>query len=159
MKCRHWTVEQTEKYLLDNNLNPDDYFWFTFVRNPWDRIVSWYNMRINHAVRDTKRTKKDFLTVGEFTEFVERILRDNTFENYILRNGVELDYIGMLESIEDDLDYISDELNLNIKLRSHSSHLSSYHDDINALWTPETIDNVAKVEANVINKFNYKFKG
>lgn len=159
LKCRHWTVEDTEKYLINNGLNPDDYFWFTFVRNPWDRVVSWYNMRINHAIMDGKQTKKALLTEDRFSEFVGCIARNNKFKNYTLRNGVELDYIGMLESIEDDLDYLSDRLNLNINLKTHSSHLSSYHADINELWSNQAIDLVAETECNVINQFNYKFKG
>lgn len=159
LKCRHWGVFKVEKYLADNGLDPDDYFWFTCVRNPWDRIVSWYNMRINHAIRNSKQTKKSFLTEAKFTEFATDRLTDNRLKNYIYRNGVELDYICMLESIEDDLEYLSGRLNLDLKLKPHSSHLESYHDDINALWSTKTIDLVAEVEGDVINKFNYSFKG
>ena len=161
LKCRHWNVKDVESYLAKNNINPDVFTWFTFVRNPWDRIVSWYNMIVNHTLRDNKHiTRDDLLTEESFTKFIRSTILHNQLDDYMIRQGQEIDFVGSLENINTDLSAIIKRLNLDIDaLKTHKPFLESYHDDINALWTPETIDSVAKVEANVINKFNYKFKG
>jgi chondroitin 4-sulfotransferase 11 len=32
--------------------NFEDHFKFCFVRNPWDRLVSWYNMMLNKGIHN-----------------------------------------------------------------------------------------------------------
>ena len=37
-----------------------DYFVFGFVRNPWERMLSWYSVLNKNAVRSLEQAKKDF---------------------------------------------------------------------------------------------------
>lgn len=70
-------------------LSWQDYFSFAFVRNPWERLVSWYTMIVNarrirnlwvggrarrhwHASRQNEVWKYVYATSRSFTEFIER---------------------------------------------------------------------------------------
>jgi len=60
---RHYTIEQVESFLVEKNLTDrvDEYMWVTFVRNPWSRIISWYNMKASRMLRgkfDLKYSKQ-----------------------------------------------------------------------------------------------------
>jgi len=155
---RHYTAAQAESYLLDKNLNPDCYFWFTFTRNPWSRVVSWYNMVINQNCGDQSCIDK-YLNPLCFEKFITKIKNKyNTQYMYYLRSGSALDFIGSLESIDQDIISISSYLNLNLPVYNYKSHEISYHKDISKLWTEETINIIKVVEADVIGLKNYSFK-
>lgn len=158
MNLRHYTSAQAESHLLDKNLNPDSYFWFTFTRSPWPRIVSWYNMVINQNCGEQPCIDK-YLDSLCFEKFVTKIANNyKTQDMYYLRSGSPVDYIGSLESIGQDLIYLSSHLNLNIPTYNYKSHEISYHKDISKLWTEKTINIIKDVEAAVIGLKNYSFK-
>src|SRR5215212_1801647 len=58
--------------------NPGDYFNFAFVRNPWDRLVSWYTM-----IDEARRGVADG-TAGP--KAIRHIKKNNLFK-YVLRSG------------------------------------------------------------------------
>lgn len=95
--------------------NPDEYYKFAFVRNPYSKLVSAW------AYADKKGHK-----VGSFDHFVKNL---DTFKNnkHILWHGIisqtshlkneeeviNLDYLGRVETLFEDLKILSQKLNLN----------------------------------------------
>jgi hypothetical protein len=80
---------------------PKDYFKFVFVRNPWDRLVSWYNMH-----------KK----LGPHNDFAKYLIDGtNNFSDFLKKTNVVTDYphnsnFPVRKSITyNQLDYVSDE--------------------------------------------------
>lgn len=51
--CKHWTYKQLKSY----KPYAEDFFWFSFVRNPWDRVASYYMER--HKKRKKYLDRKD----------------------------------------------------------------------------------------------------
>jgi hypothetical protein len=54
---QHGNTRSKENHLLKSN---PDYFTFTFVRNPWDRILSWYLLIYKDSQEDIEREKMKF---------------------------------------------------------------------------------------------------
>lgn len=77
----------------------DLYFKFAFVRNPWDRLVSWWEMIQQNAAAGKP--------MNGFQHYV--LSRANTFEQFILRRGGEYpDYDGVKCIFRNQLDYMRD---------------------------------------------------
>jgi chondroitin 4-sulfotransferase 11 len=105
----------------------DDYYKFAFVRNPWDRLVSWYQM-IRHDGRLLpwyKRLSYEMIRKsGKVFPSSQRFLQKKHYKplwQYVLRNSSEFDqFLFNCTDILDDvdgkrsfmynqLDYIADE--------------------------------------------------
>ena len=99
----------------------EDYFSFTFVRNPFDRLVSCYVSKYQTDITKYKKTKNDFehylcgyLSQDEgFETFIEKIakipvlLMDKHFIPqskviYTSNGDSRVDYIGRFETLEQD---------------------------------------------------------
>jgi len=174
---KHANVLEIKNHLFLNIKKPwiyEDYFKFTFTRNPFGLIFSFYNYH--------RRTTNLFkLRNGEFDTFEKFILEigeHGVSENIIcngksLRAGIncfsrikqkqfsyiddemEIDFIGRFESLEKDFKLISRVVGLDSDLphRNHSGEKGAYWRH----YTYETREIVEKLLKEDLETFNYCF--
>jgi len=117
----------------------DSYFKFTFVRNPWDLVVSDF----------FARNGKDF------KEFVLRIPKwDNQCYFILDSSGKSLvDFIGRFENLHKDFDHICNRIGIKANLfhfrNTLHGHYSKYYDD-------ETREKVARLFRQDIEYFGFE---
>jgi hypothetical protein len=150
-----------------------DYWTFGFVRNPWDRMLSWWSM-INRARR--RADAGDPVMVRKFENYpVWKGVRDYPdFETFVLRGPREVeelalaqvdylragdrraDFIGRTESIEQGVDVVRKRLGLDVPLdvphrnRTKHGHYEEY-------YTAAMRDQVAAVYRADVEEFGYEF--
>ena len=144
---KHWEIEQMPKFFklpgplvqwtYKNNaigvatenlikfLEKTDYLLFTFVRHPFERLISAYKEKVlmphNHV---PSYVNPKFKSVFEkrnsmsFADFIDLIIQDhqngkvppnghwNTFSNMCMHCTIPYDVIGQLETFNEDLKYI-----------------------------------------------------
>tara|TARA_B100001059_G_scaffold218559_1_gene238849 strand:- start:805 stop:1341 length:537 start_codon:yes stop_codon:yes gene_type:complete len=125
-------------------------FKFSFIRNPFDKIVSqfFYNSQ-----------KFGFKKDASFNEYVKAwdsgvkiSVHPQLNSDYI---DEDLDFIGRFENLQEDFDFICGKLNINRrtlphKNKSNHEHYTKYHDE-------ETKSIISKKFAIDLERFNYKF--
>ena len=140
------------------------YFTFTFVRNPWDRMVSYYKFRI-------KRSFNMFNHGESFKEWIRFLCSDevqkiNAYHfNLAIKNQreflvnesneISVDFIGRFENFQQDFDTICDKIGIPQQQLPHKNatkhkHYTEYYDD-------ETREIVAEKYAKDIEYFEYEF--
>lgn len=90
--------------------NLQDYFSFTFVRNPYDKVVSsffyWSNKGADRFLTWKKKysTFHDFLMYYQYSTKVEKFHFDYTNFDYITNNDGEVivDFVGKFDNIENE---------------------------------------------------------
>jgi hypothetical protein len=137
----------------------EEYFRFTFCRNPYSRVVSSYTM-FTKWVRP-RRVLSEFisdpekLTFKEFCKFI--CIKDNhhwqTQLSYV--EGYEIDFIGRVENFKEDFNIVCDKIGAPQqkplhKNKSWHKHYTEYYDD-------ETRKIVEEKYAKDIEYFGYKF--
>lgn len=149
------------------------YFKFTFVRNPWDRLVSSFNYLKSGASgfeSDVKWADEHFKPYDDFSSFVrnglesEHILNHTHFvpqHKFICFNDrIMVDFIGRFESLEEDYNYISHKIGVSAKLqhmnRTNSAG-STTHKDYKDYYDSETVEIVRRVYQKDITLFGYQF--
>lgn len=151
---RHWSSTQASNYIKSINKDPNDYYWFTFVRNPWERIISWINMKKNHALKEGSRDEStiESLIVGHLNE-------SQLFKNYIYRDGKLLDFVGSIENITEDLNFVLNKLNIDIPIGTkQDKYIKDFKNDIHNHFSQELIEMIGNAEKEVIEMKKYKFK-
>lgn len=152
---KHMTAKQIY------SLHPDawdKYFKFSFVRNPWDRMVSMYYQGFynNPKIPTRYYGHKSGHSLEEFIEWWkptkwEKLLQVEYFDHS------EMDFIGRFERRSRDLTYISDQIGLDltssIKLRPSRGRPKDY----TKLYTRQAIKTVENRFAEDIEAFGYKF--
>ena len=158
--------QRLESIDIDN-----DYFKFTFVRNPWDRISSCYRNKIQKRwkTRPSPSLKQkglyfenNNLTLKEFLILLEK--EDNRFYNIhwapqtIIVDMDKMDFIGRFENLEEDWKYICEKVKIEytklphlLKTKPENKSYRDYYLD------QESIDIVSRIYAKEIELFNYKF--
>lgn len=168
------------KMILDyKKLHPqkfDPYFKFSFTRNPWDKMVSFYHYHIRRGWdlnwdwdQSNAPNFQDFIKIiNNYSKEKEvsifpnpnastaRMRMSNHIEWMCDENGnLLVDFIGKLENFQADFDYICDQIKmprieLPHKNKSKHNHYAEYYDD-------ETKSIVAERYAKDIEYFGYKF--
>ena len=166
--------------------NPDDYFKFAFVRNPWDRLVSWYTMidEARKGVADgtaepkTRRLSKKnnlfkyVMRCGPtFDEFVKNCTEKQWMGNgyysftfnqlrYLTdKNGeVLVDFIGRFENFAQDISHVFDMLGLEASQLEIPHENRSAHSHYSEMYTPETREIVRKRFLRDVEFFGYEFE-
>ena len=137
------------------------HFKFAFVRNPWDRLVSWYHMcmqtptpnRFSLYVREHAPTFEAFVLrattgMGERTTW-------NQLDFVTDAAGARLvDFVGRYESLVQDMAHVRRTLGLAHDL----PHVNrSRHDDYRQYYTDDLRDVVARRFRRDIEAFGYAF--
>lgn len=144
-----------------------NYFKFTIVRNPWDRLVSAYFFLRSGGFNDDDRrwSNEELGSIPDFDVFVKKWLnRTNIWKwhhfrpqyHYVLekREKVRLDFIGFMENISSDFSYICNRMGTRENLGVTNT---GQHDGYTGYYTDETREIVADVYAEDINLFGYNF--
>ena len=129
-------------------------FKFTFVRNPWDLLVSNYSYILNRT--NHKRYRRvSKLTFPEFIEFaaVKRI----GFQKQAISDAsgnLLVDQVGFFENLKSDFEEITDRLTIVAEL-PHLNQVprAEYRD----FYIAKTRDRVAEIYQDDIEAFEYEF--
>lgn len=135
-----------------------DYFTFSFVRNPWDRMVSWYSMAMQNVSLHTPSLER-IRQAGGFDKFLKldglAHSSNNQLDYLTDEDGnIIVDFIGRYEQLRMDFNTICERLDMQAILR----HLNfSRHGDYQDYYNDETRELVAKRFAKDIEVFGYTF--
>ena len=160
---------------LSENL---DYYFFMFVRNPWDRLVSVYR----HSMRKRRSFPKlsfgeylialrdfyvDKIDDGRLSRFDKRHARRQTafVPNYERRyfktklNGdVENIFIGRFEQLNKDFRQVTDWIGLGELELPHDTWGSGGSVDYREWYDDETIEKVGELYKSDVEYFGYEFE-
>lgn len=143
------------------------YFKFTIVRNPWDRLVSAYFFLKSGGFGPKDRTWFSS-ELGAYSDFRTFVLNWLTEENiwkwyhfmpqyhFILerRNRLSLDFIGHFENLENDYELIRQKIGVGNPLAVSNS---STHGDYKHYYDQETRSIVRRVYCKDIELLGYTF--
>lgn len=127
----------------------DSYFKFSFVRNPWDRLVSAFHFINGFGL--------------PFNEFVKTIDTRNRLlcpqYQFLLdaRDNHLVDFIGRFENIKKDFQYVCEKIGISkqkLPRRNVSVGRRAYHH----YYDDETRELVAKIYRRDIDLFEYRFE-
>ena len=168
----HWHLAD------DIDEDTKDYFKFTFVRNPWDRAVSYYHYK---RKKERQKNKISYFTKFTFEQFLlephrfikeynwaknsphlEKLIKevhwyDNQIDWLVNDKGVPLvDYVGKLENLDKEFPIICDRLGIpNVKIMHKNK---SNHDVYTKYYTSnEMIEAVEKLWGKDVKLYNYKY--
>ena len=158
-----------------------NYFSFAFVRNPWDRLVSWYAM-IQHnrsqlppALREQRSPFQSALwnqvvqNGGSFEEFLRHctpVVFDAGCAKSFAFNQIEyltdsdgkmlVEFVGRFERLEKDVQTVFDRLGIDDATLARQN--SSDHEHYSSWYSAYTRDLVAERFARDIDAFGYEFE-
>ena len=141
----------------------EDYFKFAFVRNPWSRLVSCWKNKVVDSNVEFNFDPAELERMQHFEAFVDFAASlDIETCNSHLRTQTALidlnniDYLGRMESFDDDVNHIFRELGLKEKAvvpRNVSSSSKPYQD----YYSQELAAKVAQIYRKDIRMFGYRF--
>ena len=148
------------KDLVDSEIY-ESYFKFTFVRNPWDRLVSRYAWGCLRNKDSLPRPPRVHSTSGsvflDFTDYIKNINEDRfgVFIQNQWNYAHECVFIGKFENLQEDFNVVCDNIGISRKKlprinKSKHKHYTEYYDE-------ETKQNVAEKYAKDIEMFGYEF--
>jgi hypothetical protein len=146
---QHWTFKE-----LEEKKNLDNYFKFSFVRNPFDRLLSAFQWR----------HKKKITTPENFNDFIKHTVVANiNTDRHLMRQHLFLtdsagenmmSFVGKFENLEEDVKKLSAQINIPITLEKvHSSSDKNYRH----FYDEESIKIVNELYAKDMKLFEYSF--
>ncbi|MCB1866211.1 MAG: sulfotransferase family 2 domain-containing protein [Chromatiales bacterium] len=143
----HMPAWRVRAYLGERIWN--EYFKFSFERNPWDRQVSWYHYKTKSA-----RTRPGF---DAFLADRKRAWVDN-FALYSIDGEIALDFIGRYESLAADFSRVLSTLALEGQVELPRTNVSTRNsDDYRGYYTDQTRVQIGNWYAREIELFGYTF--
>tara|TARA_B100002019_G_C21264981_1_gene598898 strand:+ start:2168 stop:2770 length:603 start_codon:yes stop_codon:yes gene_type:complete len=167
ISLRNYDMGDHEKYydIIQKNSKFENYFSFSFVRNPWDLRLSRYfylkNIEVPMKKQKGEVYDETILQTDNFRDWCKIgswFPADNEGQYSFMCNKNEefsVDFVGRYENLTDDFNHICDTLNLKINIlpsenTTKHKHYTEYYDE-------ETKSIVAEKYAKDIEYFGYKF--
>ena len=144
----------------------DEYFKFGFVRNPWDRAVSTWEMYAAETLQRSRHHRTKDIFVEYFKKprwevtFIEFIKHIHIYNNHHWEHQHKfipdcIDFLGRFESFDKDMEYILDKTGITTKIGKFNTstgrkHYTEYYND-------ETRGIVAEIYKKDIEYFRYEY--
>ncbi|MEL6812984.1 MAG: sulfotransferase family 2 domain-containing protein [Bacteroidota bacterium] len=133
------------------------YYKFSFVRNTWARVYSWYaNIMKDEVLRAAYGIKDPNFT---YEQFLESKINHQTFSQlYFLtdsKGNVPMDFIGRFENLQEDFTIVCERLGIEdpslpkLLVRKYGHYTDHY--------TPATKDLIYKLYKNEIDYFKFEY--
>ena len=165
-----WKKFSTEKHILAStakNIYRDywnDYFKFSFVRNPWGRMVSmsrysnFYGCRMEGGKLNVDKYMKRWSNSEIDPRSKSKTENIKPIKNAVYLNilNEELDFIGRFENLQEDYSKVCSIINCKNKLQ-HSQYNTKTPKHYTEYYDEETKQIVAEKYAKDIEYFGYKF--
>lgn len=158
--------------------DPNKYFKFAFVRNPWDRLYSWYNMMISKGKHNDfsiylLNNSKNFSQFLDCTEIIQEKQFDRSKDvnfkdpyyksisfnqlDYISNKDGKMiaDFVGKFENLNEDFKKLTTMIDIPDVRLPHINRFN--HDDYRKYYTGKDIEKVAKMYERDIKYFGYSF--
>ena len=151
----HVSAIEMEKYFQEQGWDWNNYFKFAFVRNPWDRVVSFYHHILWNMHRQSFPYAKECLGgSNSFGTYLKSGILPNSICSWYFNNISDF-HIGRFENLQDDFNEICDKIGipkqeLPYTQVSNHEHYTEYYDD-------ETREIVAQRYVEDIEMFDYEF--
>lgn len=172
------TESNQDRYKCYNHLkyeripNAKKSFVFTFVRNPWSRILSlymfWKNQTPEHIYYRYDKKQVNYIMKNrlDFKSFINEIAfnKESIFHikrhpkpyiGFFFQNPADLNYIGRVENMQNDFDTLCDLIKIDRCTLPHEN--PSEHNNYTEYYDSESRDIVANLYADDIEYFEYKF--
>tara|TARA_B100002052_G_C15886579_1_gene601863 strand:- start:4753 stop:5475 length:723 start_codon:yes stop_codon:yes gene_type:complete len=164
----HLSVRRLRLLFDKNEFN--NYYKFTFVRNPWDKLFSCYRYLKNGGDSNyhTNWINNELNNYNDFNSFVEKWVNYKniyTFSHFLPQswfivnsnNEINVDFIGRYENLNKDFQKICSELSIkpDLKYYNKSDKIKLNYKDY---YNQKSIDIVYKVYKEDIKRFKYDYK-
>ena len=143
-----------------NNLEKNK-FSFTFIRNPFSRMVSLYYECVNNPLIELDVNKDN-----SFEYFVNLVTKKSYWFtipmiDYIgIDNIAKIDFIGRFENFENDILQLKKKIKISIKHHNFNNHINNklkFSDYTKFYKNNKLIDMVEKYYYEDLNKFKYDY--
>ena len=151
---QHWGVKD---YADKANLNLSNFFIFSSIRNPWDRMVSWYYHLLRHNTK--------FIEIKEIRSLTDCIvknqqrIRNMSAKNRFCINGKNyIDHIIKVENFKEDTKNLYKILHIK-NIDMHINHDTQRPRSIpyQEYYSPALRDLLGELMEWDIHTFNYEF--
>lgn len=147
---KHITANELKKKIKDNY---DKYFKFAFVRNPWDRLVSYYFWTNSNK----KICFEKFIQNQKLKKTLDGTVRRRNQYEYVVddKGEVIVDFIGRYENLQKDWNVVCEKIGICEKLpwinkRRNKKSYTEFYDD-------KTMNIVYEMYKKDIEYFEYGF--
>ena len=151
---QHSTFKVINEYFVKKKLNINEYFKFSFMRNPWERRVSQYK----YAKKMAGITNADWANEIASMSFCEFITKRNDSQlNWVSnkKNNVAVNFLGSGRNLQQEFNKVCSKLRIPKQELRHKN--ATKHKHYTEYYNEETKQIVADNCAKDIEYFNYKF--
>jgi hypothetical protein len=156
------------EYERANRRKFNRYFKFTFVRNPWDRLVSTFFFMKHGGINEMDRqwAEENLAQYEDFRTFVHEWVNEENIwswahfkpQHYFICDeslNLKMDFVGRFENIDEDFATVAARLN---HVGGLAKANKGEHKPFEEYYTPAMRDIVAQVYRSDIDVFGYQFR-
>lgn len=160
----------THYQLIFSKREFEDYFKFTFVRNPWDRLVSAFQFLKKGGTNKVDRawSQANLTSFPDFHSFVTNWVNRknvNSWKHFVPQykfvcdpgsQTPKVDFVGRFECLHEDFAHVQKELGIHTSLQ-HLNQTEGSKKDYREYYTDKTRNIVADVYQEDVRIFGYDF--